>query len=384
MYARKQQTCVDTGQGVRRKNPQALGNRMTALQRAIGNRAVNRVLRSQYEVSRPGDPDEVEAERAADEVMRMPEPAVQRKCRQCEDEERSERYQRKPAGDGAVPGGGSPPLVSGSGQQLSRQARAFFEPRFGMDLGDVRIHTGEEAAASARAFDARAFTYGRNIVFGRGQYQPETTQGKRLLAHELAHVAQSAGGAIHRAPAEGVDEDGEAMGIGTSSINDSQLEEFGRDAVQTVGYDELIRKAQEEGLAPESPPAGSGTGQRIQRQDGATFGEIFGGFATAAGIVSQVDSPLPGPADLVALGILAVGLVAAGAIVLSQPRTQACPPCPPNPAPEIDRVPPSTPHWPCTGDHWHYRVYNQNPVTCECFLSGRLFGGCCGDPGAPC
>jgi hypothetical protein len=66
------------------------------------------------------------------------------------------------------------------------------------------------------------------------------------------------------------------------------------------------------------------------------------------------------------------------------PPTQTCAPCPPNPPPEIDRVPPSAPHHPCTGDHWHYRQYHQNPRTCDCFLSGRLFGGCCGSPGAPC
>ena len=108
---------------------------------------------------------------------------------------------------------------------------------------------------------------------------------------------------------------------------------------------------------------------------------MFTRYAIAAGIASQVDSPAPGPGDVVALGILAFGLVAAGVAVMSRP---ACPPCPANPVAEIDRVPPSAPHFPCPGDHWHYRVYNQNPATCQCFLSGRLFGGCCGLPGAPC
>jgi RHS repeat-associated protein len=60
-----------------------------------------------------------------------------------------------------------------------------------------------------------------------------------------------------------------------------------------------------------------------------------------------------------------------------------CPPCPAPPPPQIHRVPPSTPHFPCPGDHWHYFVYNQNPVTCQCYLQ-RKFGGCCGTPGAPC
>ncbi|PYY07425.1 MAG: hypothetical protein DMG61_24760, partial [Acidobacteria bacterium] len=59
------------------------------------------------------------------------------------------------------------------------------------------------------------------------------------------------------------------------------------------------------------------------------------------------------------------------------PTTRSCPPCPPNPPPEIDTT---HPHFPCPGNHWHYRVYNQNLATCQCFLSGRLFGGCCGQP----
>jgi hypothetical protein len=60
-----------------------------------------------------------------------------------------------------------------------------------------------------------------------------------------------------------------------------------------------------------------------------------------------------------------------------------CPPCPPPPPPRIDRVPPSRPHYPCPGDHWHYFIYNQNPVTCQCYVQPK-FGGCCGTPGAPC
>jgi RHS repeat-associated protein len=67
-------------------------------------------------------------------------------------------------------------------------------------------------------------------------------------------------------------------------------------------------------------------------------------------------------------------------------RARPCPPCPNPPPPEIDRVPPSRPHFPCPGDHWHYYEYNQNPVTCKCYGPKRIFGGCCGagDPSAPC
>ncbi len=69
-------------------------------------------------------------------------------------------------------------------------ARTFMESRFGHDFSRVRIHTDSSATESARAVNALAYTAGHNIVFGAGQYAPSTTTGRRLLAHELAHVAQ--------------------------------------------------------------------------------------------------------------------------------------------------------------------------------------------------
>ena len=65
-----------------------------------------------------------------------------------------------------------------------------FEPRFGYDFSQVRIHTDARAAESARAVNARAYTVGREVVFGAGQYSPGTAAGQRLLAHELTHIVQ--------------------------------------------------------------------------------------------------------------------------------------------------------------------------------------------------
>jgi Domain of unknown function (DUF4157) len=79
------------------------------------------------------------------------------------------------------------------GDTLPNSVRSFFEPRFGRDLGDVRIHTGSAASESAKAVDARAYTMGRDVVFGEGQYTPDTRSGKRLIAHELTHVVQQSG-----------------------------------------------------------------------------------------------------------------------------------------------------------------------------------------------
>ena len=83
-------------------------------------------------------------------------------------------------------------VLNSSGQQLDAGTRAFMEPRFGHDFSQVRVHTDEKAAESAQAVNALAYTVGRDVVFGEGRYEPETSQGRRLLAHELTHVLQQA------------------------------------------------------------------------------------------------------------------------------------------------------------------------------------------------
>jgi hypothetical protein len=79
-----------------------------------------------------------------------------------------------------------------AGAPLDGHTRASMEQRFGRDFGDVRVHADDRAAASARGIEADAYSYGRHVVFGAGRYAPGTSTGERLLAHELAHVAQSA------------------------------------------------------------------------------------------------------------------------------------------------------------------------------------------------
>lgn len=111
-------------------------------------------------LSEPGDSSEQDADRIANEVTDVP-----------------------------LAGTGS---VSGSGQSLPTPVRADFEQRLGWDFSRVRIHTDRRAAESARYLNARAYTYGRDVVFGAGQFQPGTAAGARLLAHELVHVGQQA------------------------------------------------------------------------------------------------------------------------------------------------------------------------------------------------
>ncbi len=95
------------------------------------------------------------------------------------------------------PASQAPPIVQqvleSQGQSLDPATRAFMEPRLGRDFGQVQIHRDAQAAASARAIDARAYTLGPHVVFGAGQFAPDTLAGQRLLAHELTHVVQQSG-----------------------------------------------------------------------------------------------------------------------------------------------------------------------------------------------
>ena len=95
---------------------------------------------------------------------------------------------------GGAGGEGVPPIVyevlRSPSRPLDAATRAFMEPRFGHDFSRVRVHTGERAAELAQAVNALAYTVGREMVFGGGQFMPSTRVGRRLIAHELTHVVQ--------------------------------------------------------------------------------------------------------------------------------------------------------------------------------------------------
>lgn len=92
---------------------------------------------------------------------------------------------------------------SGGGQPLDRTTRAEMEAGFGHDFSDVRIHTGGKAAESARSVQALAYTVGNDIVFGGDSFSPDSSAGKRTLAHELTHVVQQRSGPVDGTPAAG-------------------------------------------------------------------------------------------------------------------------------------------------------------------------------------
>lgn len=94
-------------------------------------------------------------------------------------------------------------VLNSPGQSLRPETRAYFEPRFGCDFSDVRVHTDNKSAESAQAVNALAYTVGRDMVFGNGLYSPVTSRGRQLLAHELAHTVQQSGTAVAGARSAG-------------------------------------------------------------------------------------------------------------------------------------------------------------------------------------
>ena len=174
------------------------------------------VLQAKLTVSRPDDIHEQEADRVAEEVMRMPGQAADVRIPAGADNTGQVRTKSlgttslMPArAEGADAVEVSPSVAggirsaAGSGGSLPDSERSFFEPRFGVSFNEVRIHTGAEAADLARSVNAHAFTVGRDVFFGEGRYRPQTEDGKRLIAHELTHTLQQKAGdfSVQRMPA---------------------------------------------------------------------------------------------------------------------------------------------------------------------------------------
>jgi outer membrane protein OmpA-like peptidoglycan-associated protein len=193
-------------------------------------------------INQPNDIYEQEADAVAERVMRMPDKSsdslffqpgplsisqIQRKCASCEQEElqrkedeEEEPVQLKPIkgfdvqrkcshceeeekvqmkGEAGTGGGMSAPsivhnAINSGGQSLDRSTKNFMESRFGYDFGTVQIHNDSLAHQSSKEINALAYTHGYHVVFGSGQYQPNTDSGRQLLAHELAHVVQQGNG----------------------------------------------------------------------------------------------------------------------------------------------------------------------------------------------
>jgi hypothetical protein len=216
-------TCADCGKDARAEEPDR-----PALQQTPP--ALPAFIQAKLTVSQPGDPCEQEADRVAEDVMRMPDPdtatsstrsmqpfAIARNsvAREIGHLGRQTEVGDQPAADETELTVDSllsfkektgpshdigPDLESriarirGGGEPMSAELRGFFEPRFGVDFGGVRIHTDSAAAETARSVGARAYTLGNDIVFAPSEFQANAPEGRKLLAHELTHVIQQGHG----------------------------------------------------------------------------------------------------------------------------------------------------------------------------------------------
>jgi hypothetical protein len=178
---------------------------LLALQQTHGNRYVQRVVTGIQAKLKVGQLDDKEEEEEKIQTKKLPcqTPSVttnEELRRQSEEEEEEEILQAK-----ALPSqlpDLTPNLearinaIKGGGQPLPKPEVSFFESRLGYDFSRVRLHTDAQAAESAQMVNALAYTVGRDVVFGAGQYAPSTAKGKQLLAHELIHVIQQ----VQRSP----------------------------------------------------------------------------------------------------------------------------------------------------------------------------------------
>ncbi len=151
-------------------------------------------IQAKLKVGAPGDQQEQEADRVAEQVMRQNGP---------EGDSEGITIQASPSpqtvGVGDVNEGLENQLnrSKGAGSAIPDRVRAIVEPRMQFDFSSVNLHTSSEAAEMNEQLGARAFTHGHDIYFGSGEYNPDSAQGKRLLAHELTHVVQQSASTSH-------------------------------------------------------------------------------------------------------------------------------------------------------------------------------------------
>jgi hypothetical protein len=276
-----------------------------ALQQTIGNQAVQRLLQSSHiqaklRISQPGDKYEQEADRVADTVMRMPEPSP----KLARDSpattvslgaviQRREDVAAAPRITPSVAAGIS--ALKGRGSPLPPPTRAFFEPRFGADFSQVRVHTDTHAARTATSVNAKAFTVGQNIAFGPGRYAPHSGEGQRLLAHELTHVVQQSSDS-----AGGLDRDGLTVSPRGESLELSESDPGAQPTSVMVGGGSSGGGARDSGggsgdqpsaPSPERQAAGiiadaAQSEQQVKAVAAARRGEISARFAVVRGHIT--------------------------------------------------------------------------------------------------
>lgn len=188
----------------------------------IGNQQMLRMLglHAKLSISQPGDPEEFEADRAADAFVASANlagmnthfsvPRLARNCAQCAQEEERHLARKTEALAATNTASNRMGRISEAMHQsqsipLPAKAKSEYERFFGSDLSLVRIHAGTPAQTASRELSAHAFAHGNDIYFAENRFDTQAESGRKLLAHELTHTIQQRGApaVIHRAPAFG-------------------------------------------------------------------------------------------------------------------------------------------------------------------------------------
>ena len=173
-------------------------------------------IQPKLKIGEPDDQYEKQADRVADavvqkkdsDIQRQPmeeeeelqmkrEPILQRKCKECEEGEHIQKKANDSSGSEMTAGNQLSQQLQmsrGSGNRLPGEVGSEMSRKIGADFKNVNIHTGSTAVQMSKSIGARAFTYGNDIYFNSGEYNPSTNNGKHLLAHELTHVVQQNSG----------------------------------------------------------------------------------------------------------------------------------------------------------------------------------------------
>jgi len=296
-------------------------------------------VQAKLKVSHPQDAAELEADRIAEKISRMPLPAtgdpasppgkstsspgpasspsllpplskspsaslpspspvsasvrresVSRACDECEEEvDTLVHASRESGAEFDIPDDWATGIAAfrTGGRPLPPIVRADMENRFGRDFSSVRIHTGSDAAAAAHALHAHAFTLGDHIAFGEGAFQPEGMEGRKLLAHELTHVAQQGGAALRSTQPSQNATDGrvyrdEEPGFFESIVNWGRDQVFSLVRSHAPGLEPILREGPFEWLKRQLGSAFSAIADRVRsllpagavEQLHATFGPL--------------------------------------------------------------------------------------------------------------
>lgn len=200
------------------------------------------------------------------------------------------------------------PGAHSGGKPLDHASRAYFEPRFGHDFSQVRVHTDAQAAESVERVNANAYSVGHDILFGAGRYEPVSPAGRRLLGHELTHVAQRDRYAASQAHAGKVTisersdpAEREAARVGQQVAAGSRVQ-----ALEAPSADIAREEAEKKDEDPLSGPLGA-VGEILEMVGTATGHEGLGHFAKGVSAGSGVGGAVLSP-DVLSVGGAAAGI----------------------------------------------------------------------------